>query len=225
MSSPDPPKPRKRRRNVIGNSPHRDDYIRLMKDGWSSVALERYALWRYQEQIPASTFRTYRSSKNRDWNVSTSTFNASRQNAEHALDPDVLLDLLHERAELIRLQKARIAIDHEHEVAMRKLFGSTAREIEVLDKLLQASKGDLQDLGLFPKAGETVQINARVGALSPDVDDPQNRSRPTLASVLAMADPAHALQVARALHEALPTNGQVNGQVNGNGHQVIEGDS
>lgn len=218
MTHPEPPQGRKKRRqNVIGNSPHREEYVRLMKAGWSSVALERYALVRWGEQIPASTFRSYRSTHKRRWDVSTSTFNAAAEDAANVLDPDVLLDIMHERAELIRLQKARIAIDVKHERQMSKLFNSTAREIELLSRLLDQSKADLQDLGLFPKAGLTVDINAQIGGLQPDLDDPGVRSpqAATLGQVLGMADEASQMQLARALHDVLPQNGHrpANGQV------------
>lgn len=118
-----PPKKRSRgRRNVIGGSPHRDEYVRLMKAGWSSATLERYAAWRYGKDVPASTFRQYK--KRQKLDVQTSRLlNAS------FVDPDALPDVLTKRQELIALQTERLAIDAEHERNMRKLFGTTKGEI------------------------------------------------------------------------------------------------
>lgn len=205
---------KKRTSNAIGRSPNREEYANLMQAGWSSVALERYALWRYGEEIKASAFRTYR--RRHGWQVQTATFNGDRD-----LDPDVLLDLVHERAELIRLQKFRISVDVRLERNMNKLLSTTKGEIELLSRMLDQSKRDLQDLGLFPQAGVKIDIHGRVGGLEPSMDDGRNRFTPPAASLgelLGQMGPEEEMRMARMINDMLPGPG-----VNGNGHQVIEG--
>lgn len=138
----------RRRRNVVGRSPHRDEYVALMKAGWSSLALERYAAYRYGEDVPSRTFREYKTKQGIDAEV----------RPFEKVDPDQVLDVVGARAELIRLQQARISVDWKHEQAMGKLFGSTRSEVQTLNALLDAHRADLQAIGVMPVAGEKVEI-------------------------------------------------------------------
>ena len=141
----------RRRRNVVGNSAHVEEYRRLMEAGWSSFALERYAIHRYGEDIPASTFRSYKS---------RAKIAVPAHKFGDVVTPDNLTDIVGMRATLIQMQLARIGIDFEHEESMKKLFSGTGREIKLLDELLGSYKQDLQDLGAFPKAGELLRIQS-----------------------------------------------------------------
>lgn len=177
------PKPRersRRRRNVIGGSPHRDEYVRLMKAGWSSATLERYAAWRNGEDIPASTFRQYK--KRQKLDVQTSRLLNS------SFDTDAIPDVLTKRQELIALQTERLAIDAQHERDMRKLFGTTKAEIAMLNTLLNEMRQDLVDAGVM---GEN-----RAESI-PEVDLPMHR---TLGDVF-QGDES---EVAEVLHLLLP---------------------
>ena len=190
---PEPPTQRRSRarRNVIGRSSNRDEYVRLMENGWSSLTLERYAAYRYGEEIPASTFRTYRSKHE--------IVVKNGVKPMKGVEPDQVVDVIGKRAELIRLQEARIAIDVQHETMMAKLFGSTRGEIATLNALLDSHKADLQDLGLLPKAGEKITIND--GRQPTAADAPKAR---TLGDLLGApgADPAMQSALARSLHLA-----------------------
>lgn len=178
----------RRRKNVVGNSPNREEYVRLMKAGWTSIALERYAMYRYGEDVPASTIRTYR---NRLGIKIEPTFSVER------VDPEAMIDPLRSRAELIQLQQARIRIDVKHEQDMGKLFGSTKAEIRELANLLTEHKSDLQDMGLFPKAGEKLEIThpdqVGSGSLVPRMQ--------TLGELFGTDDDAQVISMARKLHE------------------------
>jgi hypothetical protein len=186
----------KRRRNVVASSPHRAEYERLLGVGWTSMSLERYALHRYGEDIPAVTFRLYRKK-----------LGLVRPSAQYrAVVPESMVDVLGTRAELIALQKARIAVDWNHEQQMAKLFGTTRSEIQVLSGLLDAHKADLQDLGVFPKAGEKLTINGL--PVSPD-ESPRARS---LAEALGV-EVADEAEVAKLLHLSLKA------AESGNGHR------
>lgn len=211
---------RHRAKNIIAKSPHKDVYRKLLENGWSSLALERFALITYGEDIPSRTFRTYRKSMNL-------TVTKRVAAPEEDLDPEALVDVLAERSELIRLQKARLAIDVGHEVKMGKLFSTTRGEIDMLNRMLDSYKGDLQDLGAFPKLGEVhrVQIGGNAGTGDPDEDGQvtgamnatyaARRALPAknLADLLSTT-PDVERQMARMLHDALPSmNGHSNGQV------------
>jgi hypothetical protein len=180
------------RRNVVGKSQHRDEYVRLMEAGWSSLALERYALHRYAEEIPASTFRTYRAKQQISVPVSP----------WKNVDAEKTLDTLGIRAQLIQLQIARIEIDAKHEGEMSKLFGTTRGEIQTLNALLDSHKADLQDLGLFPKSADVVAVTPTQqgdGEVAP-------RAR-SLGDVLGKTGTDTAA-MAKVLHMALPKTGR-----------------
>jgi hypothetical protein len=179
--SDDKPKERsRRRRNVIGSSMHRDEYLRLMKAGWSSATLERYAAWRCGEDIPASTFRQYK--KRMKLDVQTSrVLNAS-------FDTDAIPDVLTKRQELIALQTERLAIDAQHERDMRKLFGTTKNEIALLNTLLNELRQDLTDAGVLGEGASQAE---------PEIELPKHR---TLADVL----PGDEQGLAEVLHMILP---------------------
>jgi hypothetical protein len=191
---------------VIGNSPHVDEYVRLLQNGWSSLALERYAMFRYGEDIPAKTFRDYRARKRIQ----------AKAQADATIDPEALIDIVAERAELIRLQKKRVAADTALETKMGKLFRTTIKEIEHLSRLLDQYKEDLQDLGAFPKLGEVVRFGGSVPPRNPEEDGDRVAPRARNLQELLTTTPDKAAQLARMLHESLPlTNGHVvNGSVN-----------
>lgn len=201
------------RRNVVGSSPHRDDYVRLMEAGWSCVSLERYAALRYGEDIPERTFRLYRQ-------------RAKVQRKNDALDSyaDVeSLDVVTERAKLIQLQKARIAVDVDLEIGetrgMNKLLSTTKEEIRLLSTLLTEHKADLQDLGLMPKSGDKVEVSYPDGPRAPAEGD-FGRAR-SLAELLG-ADPAAEADLAKVLHLAQFKAGS-NGSNGTNGAKVTGG--
>lgn len=181
---------------------HREEYLRLLQAGWSSASLERYAALRYGEDIPASTFRTYR--KRCKVETPVSVLLGGEQ-----LDSDVTPDVLVRRQELIALQTARIAIDAQHERSMGKLFSSTRSEIQLLDGLLTALKTDLQDMGVLGKAADEVRFTP-IGAAQHDV--PKLKS---LGEVIG-DDPAQQMALAKVLHMALPAPDAK--KASGNGH-------
>ena len=174
---------------MVGSSPNRDEYVRLMQAGWSSLTLERYAAYRYGEDIPSKTLREYRA-KN-EIVVEVKPFDR--------VSADQTVDVVGARAELIRLQQARIAIDWEHEQNMSKLFTGNRAEILLLSQLLSDHKGDLQDLGIMPKAGEKIEISGPSKATAE-----QAPRALTLGALFGSpdADPAVVAGLARSLHLA-----------------------
>jgi hypothetical protein len=179
----------RRRRNVIGSSPHRDEYVRLLKAGWSSLALERYAAFRYGEDIPAQTFRGYRARLKKQ---------GEQVEPYKKVEVDQTIDVIGERANLIRLQRERIKIDWEHEQSMKKLFSSLSREITVLNSLLDSHKADLQDVGVLPKSPDEIRVTTR---------QEQQAQAPrwmTLGEIVGGLDKETEADLARSLHNVIP---------------------
>lgn len=173
------PEPKKRKRkkrpNLIGSSPHRDVYHRLMQAGWSSTSLSVYAGHWYGESISASTFRSYRSRNN--WPARKTAANV-RDGENETLpagwdpraDHDTPLDVIHLRNELIRLQQLRVALAVQAEVRAGVLEPSTRLEITALDKMLEAAKADQQLLGMLPTPGRGDE-DQDTGAVRESADD------------------------------------------------------
>lgn len=189
----------RRRRNVIGGSPHREEYVRLIGAGWSSFALERYAQHRFGEEIPASTFRSY---KNRSKiKVEESPWKA----IVDGIQKDGAVDVLAVRSEMITLQRARIAIDAQHEADMKKLFSTTRGEMAELGRMLDAYMGDLQALGVMPSPKGGLVVEAGPSIRPPQAGDatPDGQSLPkakTLGELLGTQDPEIERQMAKVLH-------------------------
>ena len=172
------------RRNVIRNSPNRKEYERLIQAGWSSISLERYAAFRYGEDIPNQTFRSYRAK-----------MDVQRENKDFKVDVDETVDIMGLRADLIRLQAERIGIDYRLEKSMGKLFGSLRPEIDLLDSLLDSHKRDLQDVGIMPKSPEQITVSS----------GPSPAEAPThtsLAQLLGATDASEQVEadIAKVLH-------------------------
>jgi hypothetical protein len=227
------PKKRKKRPNLIGNSENRNAYYRLMQAGWSSTSLSFYALHYYGETIAASTFRSYRARKG--WPALKTPANVRDAESETlpagwnpTADHDNPIDVFHERAQLVHLQKLRVALAVAKEVRTGELEPSTRLEVQALDKLLEGVKGDLQLLGMLPgveseagEAGAVRDVPAAVGGERPagELGVPSGL---TFGQVVAGLEPAVEASFARQLQEfGLLGNGQVNGS---NGHgQVVDG--
>lgn len=188
--SADRPKTRKRkddsgRYQKITRSLHREDYERLMRAGWSTRTLERYAAFRYGERISHMAFERYRQKHQ----IDPPTGYFDKVVAEQAVD------VLATREQLIRLQASRIDIDTQTEATMRKLFNSTHKELMVLNDLLSAHKSDLQDLGLFPKAGDKLTI-------TDDREPAEEAPRADTLQDLFAVDEAGARDLAKVIHLA-----------------------
>jgi hypothetical protein len=230
------PEPKKKKRakraNLIGNSEHRNVYYRLMQAGWSSTSLAFYAAHYYGETISASTFRSYRSK--RGWPARNNPANHRDSQSETipagwdpSADLDNPIDVLHERAQLVHLQKLRIALAVGKEVRTGELEPGTRLEIQALDKLLVGVKEDLQMLGMLPGAvvGDGEQDVGAVrdgptGGVNEDgprpVDSGPGRSFGELVGGLnpeTEAAFARQLQQFGLLDHGQHGNGHVNGQV------------
>lgn len=178
------------RKNVISNSPHKVEYERLLADGWSSLSLERYAAFRYGEDIPGSTFRSYRTRKRITSKVSPRT-----GPIPVIADTDSVVDILGKRAALVRLQMKRIEDDMAREIQGETLNAQLRQEFVVMNQLLQSMKEDLQDVGLMPKLGEILTVQ---GPAIPDSSAPK---ADTLHEALGI-QPGEEVAFARTLHLA-----------------------
>lgn len=227
-------KTRKKRPNLIGNSKHRAAYYQMMQDGWSSTTIAFMADRMYGETIAASTFRSYRSK--RGWPARRNPANhrdAENERLPAGWDPqedhDHPLDVLHERTELARLQKLRVALAVSKEVRTGELEPSTRLEIQALDKLLQGIKEDLQLIGLLPGAssGEDGQEVGAVRDSGPagGVEESGSRAQvpaQSFGEIVGGLDPMAEAAFARSLQEY-----GLLGPGSGNGHgsngMVVDG--
>lgn len=225
---PEPgPKKRKKRPNLIGNSPNRAVYYELMQAGWSSTSLSFYADHRFGERIAASTFRSYRAK--RGW-PARSTPAMIRDSVNERLPPgfdaqrdhDTIPDVFHERSELVRLQKLRVALAVADEIRSGELAQTTRLEIQTLSKLISEVQADLQLMGLLPTPAADGD-GQEVGAVrdAPQVDAgagpvvPEWAATQTFGDLVAGLGPGTEAGFARSLQELglLSGNGQANGEV------------
>lgn len=185
------PKRRGPRKSVIGSSPHKDEYLRLLRAGWSSSSLERYAAYRFGEDIKAATFRQYKFRMKIE--VEPSVLMDRRKDPGPVSDVDVMKV----REELVVLQMHRIAIDAQHERDMTKLFSTTGREIDLLSKLLDAVKADQRDYGILPSVPVALEVST-----GPLPNQPPRSA--TLGEVLGLQDPKSVMAAAEALANVVP---------------------
>lgn len=139
---------RKKPLSPFNQSPYREDYVRLIRAGWSSVSLERYAKYRYKEEIPASTFRNHMRKIQKD-----ETSQITRVTGKNNTDlSGTEIDVMQVRQSLIALQIQRLSVDVTHEFQMSKLFTSTREEMKLLSNLLNEAKADQKDFGVLAPA-------------------------------------------------------------------------
>jgi hypothetical protein len=227
------PKRRKRKKpaNLIGSSKHRDVYHLMMQEGWSSTSLSFYADHRFGETISPSTFRSYRSRKG--WPARKNPANIrDRQNErlpagyDPEADHDLPIDVFHERAELARLQRLRVALAVNKEVRTGELEPSTRLEIQTLSKLLSEISDDMRVMGLLPTAaddgGQDVgQVRDAPGGTERQVAPAW--SNQSLGEAAGGMTPEDEIAFARTLQEfGLLGPGTVSGNGHGNG-MVVDG--
>lgn len=196
----------KRRRNVIRNSPNRGEYELLIDEGWSSIGLSRYALYRYGEDIPDRTFRAYRAKLGKSMKDRPDTM-------RHPLhvDLDTLPDVVRERMGIYLLQKQRVIEESQREENRGTMARDLRVEIRFMAEMLDQVKQDMQDLGLFPKTGQRLEIAGQVlhpRYSQPQVDDGRNRYTPAATSLGQLlgagSTQAQELELARVLHQMMP---------------------
>lgn len=164
--------------------------MRLIRAGWSSISLERYAAFRFGEDIPARTFRLYKSRLKLDApKDGEETLAQFLQTEAH--------DVLQKRAMLISLQERRIGIDVGLEIGMNKILSTTREEIRLLHTMLGDHLSDLQTLGLMPKEAEQVRVHTTGSQAEPEGGGaPAQKS---LAEVFG-ADPEMEAEIAKVIH-------------------------
>lgn len=186
---------RKKKISPFNQSPYKDDYVRLIKAGWSSTSLERYAAYRYDEEIPASTFRNHMARIEKQPDAGNGLA-VTGKNSEKLTGTEI--DVMGVRQQLIMLQIQRLAVDSSHEFQMNKLFTSTREEIKLLGQLLNESKADMKDFGVL--AHDPEDQKAPTGAQ----DGPVVPRHKSMAELLGVTDPADVLGVVQGLAQVIP---------------------
>jgi hypothetical protein len=188
------------RKSVLNQSPHLEEYIELMRGGWSSFALERYASYRYGEKIAAATFRTRKSrmlAQKTDW---VTPDHLTGKSNKPITDIEHRVDVLKTRHQLAVLQMQRISLDVKTELDLGKLFSSTKGEMDLLNTILDKIKQDEEDFGLREKVADKTQVTV---ADLPATVAPRHDS---LAAALGAGglDQAQLIHVARELGKIVP---------------------
>lgn len=186
---------RKKKVSPFNQSPYREDYVRLIQAGWSSASLERYAKYRYDETIPASTFRNHMARIQKGKNPGN-PLAVTGKGGEQLTGTEI--DVMGVRQQLIMLQIQRLGVDSAHEFQMNKLFASTREEMKLLGTLLNDAKADQADYGLLKKA---------TGDELPEVPQPDAGNAPrhtSLAQLMGLDAGQDALGVVEALANVIP---------------------
>lgn len=162
------------RRSEVDKTNHREEIEHLLIDQqWSSRTVEQYLILKYNVRIAESSLRTWRDRrvKRREalgtlpasWNRPDPADQSPRAIVTRIFGPiDRIPDVMAERLRLIELQKRRIQMDAEHEIGMGKQFVSNGKEIDLLNRLLNDLKVDMQEFGMLPapaNASPAVQAN------------------------------------------------------------------
>lgn len=165
------------RQSLVDKTGHRDEIEHLLIDQkWSSRAVQQYASLRWGVEIPDSSLRTWRQ-RRVEQRRRLNTLPESWSGLPDASDTspkaiiarllatgDELPDIMQKRLALIRLQEARIRLDTEHELAMGKQFTTNGKEIDLLNRMYNDLRSDMQDLGLWPKTEAAPQVQANIYA-------------------------------------------------------------
>lgn len=187
---------------ILARSPHQEEYRRLMKAGWTSFALERYADYRYGEKIASSTFRNFKARKlARDpkWlDVTYLTDKDGQQIIAKGVEVD--LDVMGVRQQLLHLQLQRISIDVAEELGDRKLKDGTAKELRLAMDMLDKVREDQVQYGILPATASVTRFT--IDDLPADVAPRHS----TLGDALGVGSvpPMDLAKAARTLGELIP---------------------
>lgn len=168
------------RRSKIDSSEHVEEIFHLlMEQRWGADSVARYLELKYGEEIPPGSLRTWRKRRREELLAEGTLPEAWADDPEpgdqtaqalvrRAMSGDGgIPDVLQRRFALIRLQEARIKLDADHEFSMGKQFVSQGKEIDLLNRLYNDVKRDMQDLGFWPKdvpSAPSTVVNAYGGA-------------------------------------------------------------
>lgn len=147
--------------NQIDRSEHREEIRELLRQGWSSQSCHDYLKRRYNIDIPPRVLRFYRQKKIKPEEMIPSPILDAMMDKIFK-EAELRIDILKERATLIRLQAQRVAKNMAVEDTLPITSERQQKEIELLSKLLDDHKKDLQALGLFPQIVEEVAIAGEI---------------------------------------------------------------
>lgn len=126
----------------------------LLQDRWTPQRVAEYLNRKYNLTPPLTKdhIRSYR-----DQIMDKTKIRPPKWIEERLEERTSLIDILVERARLIRLQWQRIQKLVEMEDAMPVTLPLTHKEFQLLNELIESIKRDYQDYGIFPKAPEKIE--------------------------------------------------------------------
>lgn len=131
--------------NGVQESGYEDLIRRLLEDRWPTTRVSDYIARHYHVELTPDQVRHYRD------RIMDKTKIRPPNYIETRLEKIVTeVDIMEERAKLIKYQIDRLNRDGIIEQNMQKNLGGQAREIDLLNKLLNDHKNDLQMFGRLP---------------------------------------------------------------------------
>ena len=188
------------KRSKIEASDYQEVVDRLIASGWTSGSITLYMGTRYQFEIDDSTVRRYKQKNIQRIKEDYPDLFAEGKLAElqkDRIDKDEFVDTLGTLGTIINMQMERISADVTLEKQFGKLMPTTKHELRLLTDMIKQYNEVMQDYGIVPKVGETLDIRA-IGASS------VTNSQPLL-ETLSSEQADEIFSFAKTVHEALPS--------------------
>lgn len=188
------------KRSKIEASDYQEVVDRLIASGWTSGSITLYMGTRYQFEIDDSTVRRYKQKNIKRIQEEYPDLVAEGKLAElqkDRIDKDEFVDTLGTLGTVINMQMERISADVTLEKQFGKLMPTTKHELRLLTDMIKQYNEVMQDYGIVPKVGETLDIRA-IGSSS------VTNSQPLL-ETLSSEQADEIFSFAKTVHEALPS--------------------
>ena len=189
------------KRSKIEASDYQEVVERLIASGWSSGSIALYMGTRYQFEIDDSTVRRYKQKHIKDIEQKYPELVAEGKLEElqqNRIDKDEFVDTVGTLGTIINMQMERIQADVKLEKQFGKLMPTTKHELRLLTDMVRQYNEILQDYGVVPKVGETLEVKA-LGPVN------QGMTKPILES-LSDEQIEDVFSFAKTVHEALPAD-------------------
>jgi len=192
------------KRSKIEASEYQDVIERLIASGWSSGSISLYMGTRYQFEIDDSTVRRYKSKHSSEIEKKYPDLVAEGKLNEiqkGRVDKDEFVDTVGTLGTIINMQMERIEADVKLEKQFGKLMPTTKHELRLLTDMLRQYNEVMQDYGVVPKVGETLEVR-QLGSVNTGM------TKPILES-LSPEQVDDVFSFAKTVHEALPVEVEV----------------
>lgn len=189
------------KRSKIEVSEYQEVVDRLIASGWSSGSITLYMGTRYQFEIDDSTVRRYKQKNLKRIQEDYPDLVAEGKLAElqkGRIDKDEFVDTVGTLGTIINMQMERISADVTLEKQFGKLMPTTKHELRLLTDMVRQYNEMLQDYGIVPKVGETLDIRQIGQSQTAQMSAPITES-------LSDEQMEEVFSFSKTIHEALPS--------------------